>query len=47
MIDFPKYKGTDEEIGIKMFDKINKAILNVEAGIGIAGGSRNKKKYKI
>jgi hypothetical protein len=46
MIDFPNYKGTDEEIGIKMFDKVNMAISNVELGAGRAGGRRRSSKNK-
>jgi len=44
-IDLPKYRGNNyDEIGRKMFDKVNMAISNVEAGIGYAGGRRSSKK---
>jgi hypothetical protein len=47
LIDIPNYTGTDIEIGRKMFDKINTAIFNVEAGTGFAGGGmRRKRKNK-
>jgi hypothetical protein len=47
-IDIPLYTGTDEDIGKKLYDKIELAITNVETGIGLAGGKipykRNNKR---
>ena len=49
-IDLPKYTGTREEIGNKLYSKIEMAITNVESGIGLAGGkprqTKNKKMVK-
>jgi len=45
-IDLPNYTGTDNEIGEKLFNKIEMAISNVESGIGLAGGARRKLRSK-
>jgi len=43
MIDIPLYTGTtDDEIGNKLYNKIEMAISNVEKGIGFAGGARRR-----
>jgi hypothetical protein len=39
LIDIPPYTGVnDEEIGLKLYNKISIAITNVEAGLGLMGG---------
>jgi transcription termination factor NusB len=44
LIDLPLYTGTnDEEIGEKLYNKIDIAIANVEEGIGLQGGGKLKK----
>jgi hypothetical protein len=43
-IDIPLYTGTDDDIGKKLYDKIELAITNVETGIGLAGGKISYKR---
>ena len=42
LIDIPNYTGTNDEIGEKLFNKIEIAISNVESGVGLAGGGRRR-----
>ena len=44
LIDIPNYTGTNDEIGEKLFNKIEIAISNVESGVGLAGGGRRRYK---
>jgi hypothetical protein len=47
-IDLPIYTGSNyDEIGRKMFDKMNTAIYNVELGMGHAGGGMRRKNKKL
>jgi hypothetical protein len=45
IIDLPRYVGNDAEIGNTLYSKIETAILNVESGLGLAGGSRYSNTY--
>ncbi len=47
LIDLPQYTGTNnDEIGEKLYNKIDIAIANVEEGIGLQGGGKLKKTKK-